>query len=96
MQVGASITVFIIISGIVETVCLSYYQKNRHTFSIDYTFEKTIKDKSGAMPFYREILDYVLKEYGLIVSTAQVAEEKRQYGLEIRDCNNLEADTSPA
>ena len=73
-----------------------YHQKNRKTFTVDYTPKDDYVLNMAGNATYSEIRAYVLKEHGLKVSTAQVAEIKRQCGLEMRDCYNREIDTPPA
>ena len=70
----------------VETVVLLSQQKPDDTIEIDIDLDATSAELKAT---YQEIKDYVLKEFGLKVSSLYISQVKRKCGIEVGENYNL-------
>ena len=73
-------------SSHVETVVLLSQQKPDDTIEIDLDLDATSAELKVT---YQEIKDYVLKEFGLKVSSLYISQVKRKCGIEVGENYNL-------
>ena len=73
-------------SSHVETVVLLSQQKPDDTIEIDLDLDATSAELKAT---YQEIKDYVLKEFGLKVSSLYISQVKRKCGIEVGENYNL-------
>ena len=69
-----------------ETVVLLSQQKPDDTIEIDLDLDATSAELKAT---YQEIKDYVLKEFGLKVSSLYISQVKRKCGIEVGENYNL-------
>lgn len=80
-KMGGSITV--------ETVVLLSQQKPDDTIEIDLDLDELDATSAELKATYQEIKDYVLKEFGLKVSSLYISQVKRKCGIEVGENYNL-------
>lgn len=73
----------------VETVVLLSQQKPDDTIEIDLDLDELDATSAELKATYREIKDYVLKEFGLKVSSLYISQVKRKCGIEVGENYNL-------
>ena len=73
----------------VETVVLLSQQKPDDTIEIDLDLDELDVTSAELKATYQEIKDYVLKEFGLKVSSLYISQVKRKCGIEVRENYNL-------
>ena len=73
----------------VETVVLLSQQKPDDTIEIDLDLDELDATSAELKATYQEIKDYVLKEFGLKVSSLYISQVKRKCGIEVRENYNL-------
>ena len=73
----------------VETVVLLSQQKPDDTIEIDLDLDELDATSAELKATYQEIKDYVLKEFGLKVSTLYISQVKRKCGIEVGENYNL-------
>ena len=73
----------------VETVVLLSQQKPDDTIEIDLDLDELDATSAELKATYQEIKDYVLKEFGLKVSSLYISQVKRKYGIEVGENYNL-------
>ena len=73
----------------VETVVLLSQQKPDDTIEIDLDLGELDATSAELKATYQEIKDYVLKEFGLKVSSLYISQVKRKCGLEVGENYNL-------
>ena len=78
--------------GHVETVVLLSRQKPDDTIEIDLDLDATSAELKAT---YQEIKDYVLKEFGLKVSSLYISQIKRKCGIEVGENYNLPKTENP-
>lgn len=76
-------------SGHVETVVLLSQQKPDDTIEIDLDLDELDATSAELKATYQEIKDYVLKEFGLKVSSLYISQVKRKCGIEVGENYNL-------
>lgn len=76
-------------SGHVETVVLLSQQKPDDTIEIDIDLDELDATSAELKATYQEIKDYVLKEFGLKVSSLYISQVKRKCGIEVGENYNL-------
>ena len=76
-------------TGHVETVCLLSKQKPDDTIEIDLDLDELDATSAELKATYQEIKDYVLKEFGLKVSSLYISQVKRKCGIEVGENYNL-------
>ena len=76
-------------SGHVETVVLLSQQKPDETIEIDLDLNELDATSAELKATYQEIKDYVLKEFGLKVSSLYISQVKRKCGIEVGENYNL-------
>ena len=76
-------------SGAVETVVLLSQQKPDDTIEIDLDLDELDATSAELKATYQEIKDYVLKEFGLKVSSLYISQVKRKCGIEVGENYNL-------
>ena len=76
----------VLVSCHVETVVLLSQQKPDDTIEIDLDLDATSAELKAT---YQEIKDYVLKEFGLKVSSLYISQVKRKCGIEVGENYNL-------
>ena len=76
-------------SGHVETVVLLSQQKPDDTIEIDLDLDELYATSAELKATYQEIKDYVLKEFGLKVSSLYISQVKRKCGIEVGENYNL-------
>ena len=74
---------------IVETVVLLSQQKPDDTIEIDLDLDELDATSAELKATYQEIKDYVLKEFGLKVSSLYISQVKRKCGIEVGENYNL-------
>lgn len=75
--------------SIVETVVLLSQQKPDDTIEIDLDLDELDATSAELKATYQEIKDYVLKEFGLKVSSLYISQVKRKCGIEVGENYNL-------
>ena len=73
----------------VETVVLLTQQKLDDTIEIDLDLDELDATSAELKATYQEIKDYVLKEFGLKVSSLYISQVKRKCGIEVGENYNL-------
>ena len=73
----------------VETVVLLSQQKPDDTIEIDLDLDELDATSAELKVTYQEIKDYVLKEFGLKVSSLYISQVKRKCGIEVGENYNL-------
>ena len=73
----------------VETVVLLSQQKPDDTIEIDLDLDALDATSAELKATYQEIKDYVLKEFGLKVSSLYISQVKRKCGIEVGENYNL-------
>ena len=73
----------------VETVVLLSQQKPDDTIEIDLDLNELDATSAELKATYQEIKDYVLKEFGLKVSSLYISQVKRKCGIEVGENYNL-------
>lgn len=73
----------------VETVVLLSQQKPDDVIEVDLDLDELDITSAEAKATYQEIKDYVLKEFGLKVSTLYISQIKRKCGIEVGEHYNL-------
>ena len=73
----------------VETVVLLSQQKPNDTIEIDLDLDELDATSAELKATYQEIKDYVLKEFGLKVSSLYISQVKRKCGIEVGENYNL-------
>lgn len=73
----------------VETVVLLFQQKPDDTIEIDLDLDELDATSAETKATYQEIKDYVLKEFGLKVSSLYISQVKRKCGIEVGENYNL-------
>ena len=73
----------------VETVVLLSQQKPDDTIEIDLDLDELDATSAEMKATYKEIKDYVLKEFGLKVSSLYISQVKRKCGIEVGENYNL-------
>ena len=73
----------------VETVVLLSQQKPDDTIEIDLDLDELDATSAELKATYQEIQDYVLKEFGLKVSSLYISQVKRKCGIEVGENYNL-------
>ena len=73
----------------VETVVLLSQQKPDVTIEIDLDLDELDATSAELKATYQEIKDYVLKEFGLKVSSLYISQVKRKCGIEVGENYNL-------
>ena len=76
-------------TGHVETVVLLSQQKPDDTIEIDLDLDELDATSAELKATYQEIKDYVLKEFGLKVSSLYISQVKRKCGIEVGENYNL-------
>ena len=76
-------------SANVETVVLLSQQKPDDTIEIDLDLDELDATSAELKATYQEIKDYVLKEFGLKVSSLYISQVKRKCGIEVGENYNL-------
>ena len=72
-----------------ETVVLLSQQKPDDTIEIDLDLDELDATSAELKATYKEIKDYVLKEFGLKVSSLYISQVKRKCGIEVGENYNL-------
>ena len=78
-----------VLSSHVETVVLLSQQKPDDTIEIDLDLDELDATSAELKATYQEIKDYVLKEFGLKVSSLYISQVKRKCGIEVEENYNL-------
>ena len=73
----------------IETVVLLSQQKPDDTIEIDLGLDELDATSAELKATYQEIKDYVLKEFGLKVSSLYISQVKRKCGIEVGENYNL-------
>ena len=73
----------------VETVVLLSQKKPDDTIEIDLDLDELDATSAETKATYQEIKDYVLKEFGLKVSSLYISQVKRKCGIEVGENYNL-------
>lgn len=73
----------------VETVVLLSQQKPNDTIEIDLDLDELDATSAELKATYQEIKDYVLKEFGLKVSTLYISQIKRKCGIDVGEHYNI-------
>ena len=76
-------------TGSIETVVLLSQQKPDDTIEIDLDLDELDATSAELKATYQEIKDYVLKEFGLKVSSLYISQVKRKCGIEVGENYNL-------
>ena len=79
----------------VETVVLLSQQKPDDTIEIDLDLDELDATSAELKATYQEIKDYVLKEFGLKVSSLYISQVKRKCGIEVGENYNLPKTENP-
>ena len=79
----------------VETVVLLTQQKPDDTIEIDLDLDELDATSAELKATYQEIKDYVLKEFGLKVSSLYISQIKRKCGIEVGENYNLPKTENP-
>ena len=78
-----------------ETVVLLSQQKPDDTIEIDLDLDELDATSAELKATYQEIKDYVLKEFGLKVSSLYISQIKRKCGIEVGENYNLPKTENP-
>lgn len=78
-----------VVSTHVETVVLLSQQKPDDTIEIDLDLDELDATSAELKATYQEIKDYVLKEFGLKVSTLYISQIKRKCGIDVGEHYNI-------
>ena len=73
----------------VETVVLLSRKTPDDTIEVDLDFDELDITSAESKATYQEIKDYVLKEFGLKVSTLYISQVKRKYGIKVGEHYNI-------
>lgn len=73
----------------VETVVLLSQQKPDDVIEVDLDLDELDITSAESKATYQEIKDYVLKEFGLKVSTLYISQIKRKCGIEVGEHYNF-------
>ena len=73
----------------VETVVLLSQQKPDDVIEVDLDLDELDITSAESKATYQEIKDYVLKEFGLKVSTLYISQVKRKYGIKVGEHYNI-------
>ena len=73
----------------VETVILLSRKTPDDTIEVDLDLDELDITSAESKATYQEIKDYVLKEFGLKVSTLYISQVKRKYGIEVGEHYNI-------
>ena len=73
----------------VETVVLLSRKTPDDTIEVDLDLDELDITSAESKATYQEIKDYVLKEFGLKVSTLYISQVKRKYGIEVGEHYNI-------
>ena len=84
-----------VLSSHVETVVLLSQQKPDDTIEIDLDLDELDATSAELKATYQEIKDYVLKEFGLKVSSLYISQVKRKCGIEVGENYNLPKTENP-
>ena len=84
-----------IVSTHVETIVLLSQQKPDDAIEIDLDIDELDVTSAELKATYQEIKDYVLKEFGLKVSTLYISQVKRKYGIEVGKYYNISQKEKP-
>ena len=84
-----------VVSSHVETVVLLSQQKPDDTIEIDLDLDELDATSAELKATYQEIKDYVLKEFGLKVSSLYISQIKRKCGIEVGENYNLPKTENP-
>ena len=76
-------------SSHVETVVLLSQQKPDDVIEVDLDLDELDITSAESKATYQEIKDYVLKEFGLKVSTLYISQIKRKCGIEVGEHYNI-------
>ena len=76
-------------SSHVETVVLLSQQKPDDVIEVDLDLDELDITSAESKATYQEIKDYVLKEFGLKVSTLYISQIKRKCGIEVGEHYNF-------
>ena len=79
----------------IETVVLLSQQKPDDTIEIDLDLDELDATSAELKATYQEIKDYVLKEFGLKVSSLYISQVKRKCGIEVGENYNLPKTENP-
>ena len=79
----------------IETVVLLSQQKPDDTIEIDLDLDELDATSAELKATYQEIKDYVLKEFGLKVSSLYISQIKRKCGIEVGENYNLPKSENP-
>ena len=79
----------------IETVVLLSQQKPDDTIEIDLDLDELDATSAELKETYQEIKDYVLKEFGLKVSSLYISQIKRKCGIEVGENYNLPKTENP-
>ena len=79
----------IVVTTHIETVVLLSQQKPDDTIEIDLDLDELDATSAELKATYQEIKDYVLKEFGLKVSSLYISQVKRKCGIEVGENYNL-------
>ena len=79
----------------IETVVLLSQQKPDDTIEIDLDLDELEATSAETKATYQEIKDYVLKEFGLKVSSLYISQVKRKCGIEVGENYNLPKTENP-
>ena len=82
-------TIRLLNENTVETVVLLSQQKPDDTIEIDLDLDELDATSAELKATYQEIKDYVLKEFGLKVSSLYISQVKRKCGIEVGENYNL-------
>ena len=78
-----------------ETVVLLSQQRPDDTIEIDLNLDELDATSAETKATYQEIKDYVLKEFGLKVSSLYISQVKRKCGIEVGENYNLPKTENP-
>lgn len=78
-----------------ETVVLLSQQKPDDVIEVDLDLDELDITSAESKATYQEIKDYVLKEFGLKVSTLYISQVKRKYGIEVGKYYNISQKEKP-
>ena len=87
--------VLMLVTTHVETVVLLSQQKPDDTIEIDLDLDELDATSAETKATYQEIKDYVLKEFGLKVSSLYISQVKRKCGIEVGENYNLPKTENP-
>ena len=79
----------IVVTTHVETVVLLSQQKPDDVIEVDLDLDELDITSAESKATYQEIKEYVLKEFGLKVSTLYISQIKRKCGIEVGEHYNI-------